>query len=144
MMSQCQYIIGLLGYITLEIIVTLIQIIFHLLKLHSWTKFNNNKEGLILNRAAYLTTLQKFPLNAIEEFKSSLRSYNDVLSDHHQDDACECLIIFMDILHEGTKHSLVSGVTDDDNAVSFTNIMFTSVYLKSFTCKFCYNSLSSH
>ena len=53
-------------------------------------------------------------------------------------------MVFMDILHEGTKQSLVSGVADDDTVVSFTNTMFTSVYLTTFTCKCCYNSKSSH
>ena len=92
----------------------------------------------------YLTTLLNFPLGAIGEFKRNLKSYNDVLSGHHQEDACECLMVFIDILDEGTKHSLVSGVADDDTVVSFTKTMFTSVYLKTFTCKGCYNSMSSH
>ena len=45
-----------------------LQLIFHLLTLHSWKKSSKNNEGLILNRAGHLTTALNFPLNATEEF----------------------------------------------------------------------------
>ena len=123
---------------------SVLQIIFHLLKTNTWDKFNDNLQGDILRKIVFITTLNNLPKSTIGELKYSLKSYDNFLSGSHQQDACECFMTFMDIIHKGTQYSLVQGVEDDDSAVSLTNSMFTSIYEKYFTCLNCGNTTSCH
>ena len=101
-------------------------------------------EGDILRRIVLFSTLSKLSRSEIMEFKGRLRMYNRFLSGSHQQDACECLMTFMDIIHKGTKHSLMPHAVndEDDNAISLTNSMFLSTYQKVFTCCMCGDSVS--
>ena len=51
---------------------------------------------------------------------------------------------FMDIIHRGTKYSIVPGNDEEDNVISFTNNMFLSIYQKIFSCQVCGSSISHH
>ena len=56
---------------------------------------------------------------------------------------------FMDIIHKGTKYSLLSyadnnHIDDDDSAISLTNSIFMSIYQKVFTCSVCGDTVSRH
>ena len=76
------------------------------------------------------------------ELKDMLKSYNNLLSGSRQQDACECLMTFMDIIHKGTKYSLMADNDEDDNTISLANGMFLSIYQKMFTCRICGDSVS--
>ena len=123
---------------------SVLQIILHILKTNVWDKFNDNIEGDILRKIILISTLSKLSRSEIMEVKGRLRMYDILLSGSHQQDACECLMTFMDIIHKGTKYSLLPNAVhdEDDSAVSLTNSMFMSTYQKVFTCSMCGDTVS--
>ena len=52
------------------------------------------------------------------------------------------LMTFMDLIHKGTKHSLMSDKDEDDNAISLINGMFLSIYQNISTYRICGDSVS--
>ena len=123
---------------------SVLQIVIHLLKTNYWDRFNDSVEGDIIRKILHISSLSTLPRTSIMELKNCLKSYNALLSGSRQQDACECFLTLMDIIHKGTKYSLVPGIDDDDNAISLTNSMFMSIYEKVFTCRVCGGSMSCH
>ena len=96
---------------------SVLQIIIHLLKTNNWDKFNDNKEGDITRKISHIACLSVLPQSMIMELKDMLKSYNNLLSGSRQQDACECLMTFMDLIHKGTKYSLIADDDEDDNTI---------------------------
>jgi len=83
----------------------------------------------------------------LTEFKLQLKKYSVFFSGVYQQDAYECFINILEILHKGTKQNLISdsATTDDDTyMVSLSKRLFNFYSKNTFQCQNCRMISSSY
>jgi ubiquitin C-terminal hydrolase len=116
---------------------SILQVLFCILwhEHNSFDSINENREGHIvqcmkdvLQHKVEITTL-----------KQLLASYDALLDGKFQQDCHECLILLMNILHLGTRYSLLGDEFMDDSVVtSLPKRIFSFVQLETFECSICH------
>ena len=101
---------------------------------------NNNSEGNIVHSLS--NSLQSRSESEMANFKSHLSQYDQFFDGVVQRDAYECFQQILSILHEGTKHSILSSdgdhMDDDEEFItSITKSYFTFILKKTLTCMNC-------
>ena len=95
------------------------------------------RKVIFTRKISHITCLSVLPQSIIMELKEMLKSYNNLSSGFRQQDACECIMTFMDLIHKAAKYSFVADNDEDDNTISLANGMFLSIHQKIFTCRIC-------
>ena len=90
----------------------------------------------------YLVTCLKPNVdNSIENFKLELGKYNNFFDGKRQQDAYECLVLFLEVLHVGTKTCLINDDgnlhLEEDLFTSVTKKLFMSTTKTTFKCIYC-------
>lgn len=99
---------------------------------------NNNKEGSLVQ--SFLDSTKPNTGNDLTKFKLQLASFNRFYDGSNQQDAYECFSGILDLLHIGTKESLLSDIPmdgDDECIYSLTQHMFSFVIKMTLQCDFC-------
>ena len=100
------------------------------------------RKVISLAKTFHMAYLSVLPQSIIMGLKDMLKPYNNLWSGSRQQDACECLVTFMDLIHKGTKYPLMADNDEDDNTISIANDMFLTIYQKIFTYRICGDSVS--
>ena len=109
-------------------------------------KFNNNIEGNLIKKLFKCINSQY--LTPLDDFKKDLSNYNAFFGGRRQEDAYECLLLLIDVLHIGTKTCILD-VDDlnleDDLFASVSKDLFlctTKITFKCINCEFTSNNFS--
>ena len=118
---------------------SVLQIIHRiLLQFTEGIHINSNPEGCLVK--TLLDTVYSNSNYGLSQFKLQLARFNPFFDGTNQQDAYECLISILDILHLGTKENLVDDVymlEDDQFINSLTKQLFSHTTKRSLKCVIC-------
>ncbi len=103
---------------------------------------NNNREGNLVK--FLMEAIRQSSSNTLADFKTQLKLYNGFFDGSVQRDALECLNLLLDLIHKGTKQSLIdldgSMLENDELVTSITKQLFSHTLKKTLICVNCNNS----
>ena len=102
------------------------------------TNVNNNTEGCLVQ--CLVDVVYSNTAGGLSNFKSKLITYNPFFNGTKQQDAYECLILILDILHLGTKEYLIDdpNLNNDEQFVqSLSKRLFSFLLKQSAICSRC-------
>ena len=85
----------------------MLQVILHLIQDNPWDIFNDNREGEILSDIMKYASISQLSYKEQGQLKRTLCHYNDLFSGYQQQDAHACYLLFVDIIHQGSKYSVL-------------------------------------
>ena len=101
-------------------------------------RMNNNAEGSLMKNL--MDSIHSNLCNDLSKFKQLLARYDSFFDGSHQQDAYECFVSILDILHRATKENLVdddSLMDDDEYIYSLTKRLFMFIVKRSLQCLKC-------
>ena len=103
---------------------------------------NNNTEGNLVK--FLMEAIRQSSSNTLADFKIQLQLYDSFFDGNVQRDALECLNLLLDLIHKGTKQSLIdldgSMLENDELVTSITKQLFSHTLKKTLICVNCNNS----
>ena len=103
---------------------------------------NNNTEGVLVK--LLMEAIRQSSCNTLADFKIQLQLYDGFFDGSVQRDALECLNLLLDLIHKGTKQSLIdldgSLLENDELVTSITKQLFSHTLKKTLICVNCNNS----
>ena len=98
---------------------------------------NNNREGCLVK--ILIDSIYDNPDNDLSKFKLQLARFNRFFDGSYQQDAYECFVSILDILHIGTKENLIDDVLleDDLYIISLTKRLFNYTTKRTLQCVIC-------
>ena len=103
---------------------------------------NNNPEGLLVS--SLFISLQSGSEFEMDKIKTNLSNYNQFFDGSVQRDAYECFLRILDVIHKGTKRSILGSdsslAESDEFMTSITRSHFSFILKKTLTCLICNRS----
>ena len=103
---------------------------------------NNNTEGTLI--ILLMEAIRQSSDYTLADFKIQLQLYDGFFDGSVQRDALECLNLLLDLIHKGTKQSLIdldgSLLENDELVTSITKHLFSHTLKKTLICVNCNNS----
>ena len=122
---------------------SILQIIHRILiTINDELYINNNREGNLVK--FLMEAIRQSSSNTLADFKTQLKLYDGFFDGSVQRDALECLNLLLDLIHKGTKQSLIdldgSMLENDELVTSITKQLFSHTLKKTLICVNCNNS----
>ena len=121
----------------LNSILQVLFFIFHNNNDFSGSDVNPGIEGKITSLILDIADNNSLPTPIIQ-LKNMLGTFNTILDGRCQQDALECFISILDIIHVGSKFALIEdGDLTENNIISIDKTVFSSITSKTYTCLVC-------